>query len=101
MSHWFSGEQRYARIDGQSAVQKTEFSAILARRWWRRLWKRVMKEKKRAFDARPSPARLSYDLCSYAQNFDERPTWVEHDNLPWSFSARFAVPSRYREQFIS
>ncbi|GMI86153.1 hypothetical protein HRI_002284600 [Hibiscus trionum] len=68
-------------------------------RYWRMLWRKLMREKK-MFDcssgARPS---VSYNPYTYAQNFDQGfMSAADPDDLARSFSARFAVPSRLFEK---
>ncbi|WOL14127.1 hypothetical protein Cni_G22907 [Canna indica] len=59
----------------------------------RRLWRRIMKEKRKIVSP-VQAAPFAYDPYTYAQNFDEGAAWAEPENLSRSFSARFAVPSR-------
>ncbi|KAH7866876.1 hypothetical protein Vadar_026223 [Vaccinium darrowii] len=66
---------------------------------WRLMWRKIKKEKKKILERSNSTVvHLPYDICSYAQNFDEGSTWDDSDYLSSrSFSARFAVPSRIFE----
>ncbi|KDP34225.1 hypothetical protein JCGZ_07796 [Jatropha curcas] len=56
-------------------------------KFWRKIYNR-QDQKKEVFNA------ASYDPEEYYQNFDHGNGWAEPDNLPRSFSARFADPSR-------
>ncbi|KAJ7966002.1 Protein kinase, catalytic domain-containing protein [Quillaja saponaria] len=60
---------------------------------WQILWRKIRREKKKVFSS-PSALESSYDQEAYSQNFDQGTGWMEPDNLPRSFSARFADPSR-------
>jgi hypothetical protein len=62
------------------------------------LWRKIVREKRRTQRKPGNAGLVSYDPYSYAQNFDDGPTWEEPDNLSRSFSARFAVPSRVLEE---
>ncbi|KAJ3694143.1 hypothetical protein LUZ60_009623 [Juncus effusus] len=63
------------------------------------LWRKILREKKKILRKSAGNAvSASYDPYTYAQNFDEGPAdWEEQENLSRSFSARFAVPSRFFE----
>ncbi|XP_057958624.1 uncharacterized protein LOC131151397 [Malania oleifera] len=74
---------------------------------WRTLWRRIKWEKKKIFSSKSSWDTMDcskqkqqqqgfYDEEEYLQNFDQGLGWAEPDNLPRSFSARFANPSRRR-----
>lgn len=56
-------------------------------------WKKISRGKKKIFNA-PVTLQTSYDPEEYSQNFDQGTGWAEPDNLPRSFSARFADPLR-------
>lgn len=60
----------------------------------------MKKEKKRIFpcsnSSSSSSMRFNYDPSSYSQNFDEG--LIMADDLSRSFSARFAVSSRFLEK---
>ncbi|XP_020582482.1 uncharacterized protein LOC110026052 [Phalaenopsis equestris] len=60
----------------------------------KKLWRKVMRKKRRVFDSSSPTAasKVSYDLETYAQNFDEGAAATEPENLSRSFSARFAAP---------
>ncbi|PIA65069.1 hypothetical protein AQUCO_00100508v1 [Aquilegia coerulea] len=60
---------------------------------WRLLWRKLKKEQKRMFNS-SAPVQVPYDAYTYSQNFDQGTAWAEPDNLPRSFSARYADPSR-------
>lgn len=61
---------------------------------WRKL-KRDKKNKKKVFSSPDNSVDGGvYDQETYSMNFDHGTGWMEPDNLPRSFSARFADPSR-------
>ncbi|KAJ1685417.1 hypothetical protein LUZ63_016807 [Rhynchospora breviuscula] len=62
------------------------------------LWRKIVREKRRILRKPGNAVLVPYDPYSYAQNFDDGPTWEEPDNLSRSFSARFAVPARVLEE---
>ncbi|XP_078165269.1 uncharacterized protein LOC144559978 [Carex rostrata] len=62
------------------------------------LWRKIVREKRRTQRKPGNAVLVPYDPYSYAQNFDDGPTWEEPDNLARSFSARFAVPARVFEE---
>ncbi|CAJ1972304.1 unnamed protein product [Sphenostylis stenocarpa] len=54
---------------------------------WQMLWRKIKRDKqKKGFGI--------YDPESYSMNFDHGTAWMEPDNLPRSFSSRYADPSR-------
>ncbi|KAK7260662.1 hypothetical protein RIF29_26904 [Crotalaria pallida] len=55
---------------------------------WQMLCRKLKGQKKKVFSSIP------YDSESYSMNFDQGTGWMEPDNLPRSFSARYADPSR-------
>ncbi|KAB2629574.1 pentatricopeptide repeat-containing protein [Pyrus ussuriensis x Pyrus communis] len=63
---------------------------------WQKFWKRFKIERKKIFGSSTvmPQAQASYDPDTYSKNFDQGTQWMEPDNLPRSFSARFADPSR-------
>lgn len=65
---------------------------------WQMLWRKLRRNKKKVFSSStPSPSIVDgggYDEETYSMNFDEGTGWMDPDNLPRSFSARFAHPSR-------
>ncbi|KAK8465537.1 hypothetical protein PHAVU_009G105000 [Phaseolus vulgaris] len=62
---------------------------------WQMLWRKLKRsaDKKRVFSS-PTTVEGVYDPQTYSMNFDQGMGWMEPDNLPRSFSARFADPSR-------
>ncbi|XP_020216282.1 uncharacterized protein LOC109800017 [Cajanus cajan] len=61
---------------------------------WQMLWRKLkISDKKKVFDS-PNTMDGVYDQETYSMNFDQGTGWMEPDNLPRSFSARFADPSR-------
>lgn len=66
---------------------------------WRVLWRRIKKEKRRMFSSsiNSSSLKFNYDPSSYSQNFEDRGSiiWADQDDISRSFSARFAVSSRF------
>ncbi|KAM1247261.1 hypothetical protein TB2_043370 [Malus domestica] len=63
---------------------------------WQKFWKRFKIQRKKNFGSSTvtPQAQASYDPDTYSKNFDQGTGWMEPDNLPRSFSARFADPSR-------
>ncbi|CAL0327280.1 unnamed protein product [Lupinus luteus] len=59
---------------------------------WQMLWRKLKSGKKKVFSFTDSVDGV-YDLDTYSMNFDHGTGWMEPDNLPRSFSARFADPS--------
>ncbi|MED6151612.1 hypothetical protein PIB30_084092 [Stylosanthes scabra] len=60
---------------------------------WKIIWRKLKRNKKKVYDS-PAAADGVYDPESYWMNFDHGTGWMEPDNLPRSFSARYADPSR-------
>ncbi|KAJ1422478.1 hypothetical protein SESBI_12971 [Sesbania bispinosa] len=60
---------------------------------WQVLWRKLKREKKKVFGSNPTVEGI-YDPESYSMNFDQGTGWMEPDNLPRSFSSRYADPSR-------
>ncbi|KAL2346891.1 hypothetical protein Fmac_000891 [Flemingia macrophylla] len=61
---------------------------------WQMLWRKLKtSDKKKVYDS-PSTIEGVYDPETYSMNFDQGTGWMEPDNLPRSFSARYADPSR-------
>ncbi|KAK2399175.1 hypothetical protein QL285_049029 [Trifolium repens] len=63
--------------------------------WQQKLWKKIKRDKKKIFGSTPTMEGI-YDEESYSMNFDQGSGWMEPDNLPRSFSSRYADPSRNR-----
>ncbi|KAB1204480.1 hypothetical protein CJ030_MR8G028124 [Morella rubra] len=62
---------------------------------WQTFWKKITREKKKFSRPQVSFVRAStYDPKTYTKNFDQGTGSMEPDNLPRSFSARFADSSR-------
>lgn len=63
---------------------------------WQMLWRKLRRDnkKKRVFSSPSTVVEGVYDPETYSMNFDQGTGWMEPDNLPRSFSARFADPSR-------
>ncbi|KAK7260739.1 hypothetical protein RIF29_27026 [Crotalaria pallida] len=57
---------------------------------WQMLWRKMKSDKKRKMLRSSS----RYDAESYSMNFDQGTGWMEPDNIPRSFSSRYADPSR-------
>ncbi|XP_027332580.1 uncharacterized protein LOC113847585 [Abrus precatorius] len=57
---------------------------------WQMLWRKLKRDKKKGFGS----VQGIYDPESYSMNFDHGTGWLEPDNLPRSFSSRYADPSR-------
>uniref|UniRef100_A0A516IJI9 Uncharacterized protein n=1 Tax=Turnera subulata TaxID=218843 RepID=A0A516IJI9_9ROSI len=60
-------------------------------------WRKISRGQKKIFNVNAPAAitsQASYDPEEYSQNFDPGTGWQEPDNLPRSFSARYADPSR-------
>ncbi|XP_057740795.1 uncharacterized protein LOC130957950 [Arachis stenosperma] len=67
-----------------------------SKRVWKIIWSKLKRDKKKVY---VSPAAATardgvYDPETYSMNFDHGMGWMEPDNLPRSFSARYADPSR-------
>ncbi|MED6174018.1 hypothetical protein PIB30_064968 [Stylosanthes scabra] len=66
---------------------------------WRTFWKKIKKEKKRFFNnkKKSSSSHVQYDPNSYLQNFDDGYycSSSDPDIFSRSFSARFAMPSKF------
>jgi len=60
---------------------------------WQKVWKKLKRDKKKIFGSTPTIEGI-YDEESYSMNFDKGSGWMESDNLPRSFSSRYADPSR-------
>lgn len=60
---------------------------------WQMLWRKIKRDKKKIFGSNPIVGCV-YDEESYSMNFDKGIGWMEPDNLPRSFSSRYADPSR-------
>ncbi|CAK8568803.1 unnamed protein product [Lathyrus sativus] len=68
---------------------------------WQKIWRKVKRDKKKVFNYASSSGSASrvdidgvcYDEETYSMNFDQGTGWMEADNLPRSFSARYADPS--------
>ena len=57
------------------------------------LWRKLKRDKKKGFRSTPTLEGI-YDPESYSMNFDHGTGWMEPDNMPRSFSARYADPYR-------
>ncbi|KAJ8773596.1 hypothetical protein K2173_005842 [Erythroxylum novogranatense] len=92
---WRSSETiRLGRSDSQGA-KMIDRKAVKPR--WQVFWRKINREKKKIFTAPTTTTtnfHASYEPDDYFQNFDPGTGWTEPDNLPRSFSARFADPSR-------
>ncbi|KAK7311804.1 hypothetical protein RJT34_10174 [Clitoria ternatea] len=63
------------------------------RSMWQMLWRKLKRsDKKKVFNS--TTMEGVYDTETYSMNFDQGTGWMEPDNLPRSFSARYADPSR-------
>lgn len=60
---------------------------------WQMFWRKLKRDKKKLFGSTPTLEGV-YDHESYSMNFDHGTGWMEPDNLPRSFSSRYADPSR-------
>ncbi|KAH1124735.1 hypothetical protein AAZX31_06G077400 [Glycine max] len=63
---------------------------------WKMLWRKLKRSsdhKKKVFSSHTTMEGV-YDQETYSMNFDQGTGWMEPENLPRSFSARFAYPSR-------
>ncbi|CAL5205156.1 unnamed protein product [Lathyrus oleraceus] len=67
---------------------------------WQKIWRKVKRDKKKVFNYASSSGSsrvdidgVCYDEETYSMNFDQGTGWMEADNLPRSFSARYADPS--------
>ncbi|GAA0166135.1 hypothetical protein LIER_21362 [Lithospermum erythrorhizon] len=84
----------YDHIVSRKNEEKTSKAPI-----WRRLWRKIKREKKRIHNYSTCSMRYNYDPHTYAQNFDEGTMWDDDaGDISRSFSARFAVPSRIFEK---
>ncbi|KAJ1433939.1 hypothetical protein SESBI_05783 [Sesbania bispinosa] len=63
---------------------------------WRTFWRKIKREKKKFFSS-SAAVHVQYDPNSYSQNFDDG-YYTDPDNVSRSFSARFAVPSKFFEK---
>ncbi|CAL1373505.1 unnamed protein product [Linum trigynum] len=68
---------------------------------WQALWRKINRRKRSIFRAATCTSTATvatlhsaYEPEEYSMNFDQGTGWAEPDNLPRSFSARFADPSR-------
>ncbi|KAK7351463.1 hypothetical protein VNO77_10948 [Canavalia gladiata] len=61
---------------------------------WQKLWRKVRRSNKKKVFSCATTMEGVYDQETYSMNFDQGMGWMEPDNLPRSFSARFADPSR-------
>ncbi|CAI0408536.1 unnamed protein product [Linum tenue] len=61
---------------------------------WQALWRKINRRKRSIFRAATCTSTSAYEPEEYSMNFDQGTGWAEPDNLPRSFSARFADPSR-------
>nr|XP_027190284.1 uncharacterized protein LOC101510277 [Cicer arietinum] len=65
---------------------------------WQKIWRKMKRNKKKVFNSSsPTSSTVDdgvYDEETYSMNFDQGTGWMEPDNLPRSFSARYADPSR-------
>lgn len=62
---------------------------------WQVLWRKLKRDKRRIFgSSTPTVVEGVNDEESYSMNFDQGTGWMEPDNLPRSFSSRYADPSR-------
>ncbi|KAJ1396381.1 hypothetical protein SESBI_32600 [Sesbania bispinosa] len=89
--HWFSS--RSVRF-GRSYTKPHNWSNLGSsydgtKTVWQMLWRKLRRDKKKVFTV-----ESVYDTETYSMNFDQGTGWMEPDNLPRSFSARFADPSR-------
>ncbi|CAN1841686.1 hypothetical protein LINPERHAP1_LOCUS36567 [Linum perenne] len=75
---------------------------------WQSFCRKISRRKRMIFgavfctSAATAPAAMQgYDAEDYSKNFDQGIGWEEPDNLPRSFSARFADPSRMFQRSAS
>ncbi|KAK7410350.1 hypothetical protein VNO78_01067 [Psophocarpus tetragonolobus] len=61
---------------------------------WQMLWRKLKRSSDKKVFSSPTTMDGVYDPEAYSMNFDQGTGWMEPDNLPRSFSARFADPSR-------
>ncbi|AES73844.1 hypothetical protein MtrunA17_Chr3g0139401 [Medicago truncatula] len=103
MKKYMFGSRREARL-GRSYTTKTNYHSNISpsnydgskKTVWQKIWKKLKRDKKKVFNS-PSPSTIvedgvSYDQDTYSMNFDHGTGWMEPDNLPRSFSARYADP---------
>ncbi|KAF9612839.1 hypothetical protein IFM89_004249 [Coptis chinensis] len=107
IGNWWNSGRRSFRVNQR--YMESEFDELAASNFsiaesskprWRLFWRKFKKEKKRLFFS-PVPVQVPYDPYTYSQNFDQGIAWTEPDNLPRSFSARYADPSRLFQRNIS
>ncbi|KAK7384895.1 hypothetical protein VNO78_30598 [Psophocarpus tetragonolobus] len=60
---------------------------------WKMLWRKFKRDHHKKTKGFGSMEGI-YDPESYSMNFDHGTGWMEPDNLPRSFSSRYADPSR-------
>ncbi|KAL2332386.1 hypothetical protein Fmac_019967 [Flemingia macrophylla] len=63
---------------------------------WRTFWRKTKWKKRRLLGSSSPLVHVQYDPSSYSQNFEDGYS-TDPDNLSRSFSARFAVPSKFFE----
>ncbi|KAL1559065.1 hypothetical protein AAHA92_09450 [Salvia divinorum] len=86
--------RNYGRFEAHDMAEARSSRAPI----WRVLWKRIKREKKRRFPpfSNSNGLKFNYDPSSYSQNFDDQTsTWADADDISRTFSARFAVSSRF------
>ncbi|KAG6415763.1 hypothetical protein SASPL_123178 [Salvia splendens] len=86
--------RNYGRFEAYDMAEARSSRAPI----WRVLWKRIKREKKRRFPpfSNSNGLKFNYDPSSYSQNFDDQTsTWADADDISRTFSARFAVSSRF------
>lgn len=88
---WQNSGRETIRLGKNNHLQD-ENDRVKAR--WRTFWTKIVREKKRIFSSSGATFQTSYAPDEYLQNFDQEMGWAEPDNLPRSFSARYADPSR-------
>ncbi|PNY10612.1 hypothetical protein L195_g007196 [Trifolium pratense] len=100
--NWF-GSRRETRL-GRSYTKPHNHSNISPSNYdgskktvWQKLWRKLKRDKKKVFNSPYSSGSIvddgAYDEETYSMNFDQGTGWMEADNLPRSFSARYADPS--------
>lgn len=98
--HWFSSSSQRTTQNimlGRSYTRPHSKSYDGTKTVWQMLWrklKREKKNKKKVFSSSDNSVDGVYDQETYSMNFDHGTGWMEPDNLPRSFSARFTDPSR-------
>ncbi|XP_057416073.1 uncharacterized protein LOC130710736 [Lotus japonicus] len=93
---WFSSRsQRKENIRfGRSNTKPHHYHDDGTRTVWQMLWRKLKGDrKKKVFSSSPARGDGVYDEETYSMNFDQGTGWMEPDNIPRSFSARFADPS--------